>query len=315
MGKGFKNILFLHKAGVTSLYRIISETNVLGQFLVEEIVKDPEIFIVRSNKLKKYADELYELFNEPLGNFLNIDKFLRFEKVFDSYHAMAVFNNTIVEYLSEDLMNKYEKKLTELRVYTESIYSEAEIFFRALTNYVSQIEKRDQLSFQDLFHDEFKIYLEKNILPSATELDERYTWSGLYFDESGRYILNSTEALYIENKLFEKENNVLKKEVSGKMASPGKVRGICRVIPHPNRILEFNDGDIIITGMTRPNFVPLMKRAGAIVTDAGGILCHAAIVSRELKKPCIIGTQIATKIFKDGDIVEVDADKGIVRKI
>lgn len=58
-----------------------------------------------------------------------------------------------------------------------------------------------------------------------------------------------------------------------------------------------------------------MKKAGAIVTDAGGILSHAAIVSRELKKPCIIGTQTATKAFKDGDLVEVDAVKGIVRKI
>ncbi|MDD1444202.1 PEP-utilizing enzyme, partial [Dolichospermum sp. ST_sed3] len=65
--------------------------------------------------------------------------------------------------------------------------------------------------------------------------------------------------------------------------------------------------------MTRPDFVPLMKKAGAVVTDAGGILSHAAIVSRELNKPCIIGTEVATNILKDGDIVEVDADKGIVR--
>jgi len=58
-----------------------------------------------------------------------------------------------------------------------------------------------------------------------------------------------------------------------------------------------------------------MQRAAAFVTDEGGITCHAAIVAREMKKPCVIGTKIATKIFKDGDIVEVDADKGIVRKI
>ena len=67
--------------------------------------------------------------------------------------------------------------------------------------------------------------------------------------------------------------------------------------------------------MTRPDFMPLMRKAKAVITDEGGITCHAAIVSRELGIPCIIGTKIATKVLKDGDMVEVDANKGIVRKI
>jgi pyruvate,water dikinase len=67
--------------------------------------------------------------------------------------------------------------------------------------------------------------------------------------------------------------------------------------------------------MTSPDYVPAMKRAKAIITDEGGLLSHAAIMSREFGKPCIIGTKIATKILKDGMMVEVDADKGIVRII
>ncbi len=67
--------------------------------------------------------------------------------------------------------------------------------------------------------------------------------------------------------------------------------------------------------MTHPDDGPLISKAAAVVTDEGGVLCHAAIVARELKKPCIIGTKIATKVLKDGDTVEVDAEKGIVRKI
>jgi len=59
----------------------------------------------------------------------------------------------------------------------------------------------------------------------------------------------------------------------------------------------------------------LIKKCGALVTDEGGMACHASIISRELKKPCVIGTHNATKVLKDGDIVEVDADKGIVRKL
>jgi len=74
-------------------------------------------------------------------------------------------------------------------------------------------------------------------------------------------------------------------------------------------------GDILVTEMTSPDMVPAMKKSAAIITDVGGLLCHAAIVSRELKKPCIIGTKNATKILKDGDLVEVDANQGIVRII
>ena len=67
--------------------------------------------------------------------------------------------------------------------------------------------------------------------------------------------------------------------------------------------------------MTRPEFLPLLRQAKAIITDEGGLTCHAAIISRELGIPCIIGTKMATRILKDGDLVEVDANKGIVRKI
>ena len=69
------------------------------------------------------------------------------------------------------------------------------------------------------------------------------------------------------------------------------------------------------TLLTKPDFLPLMKKSSTIVTDIGGLLCHAAIVAREMAIPCIIGTQVATTTFKDGDLVEVDAIKGIVKKI
>jgi len=67
--------------------------------------------------------------------------------------------------------------------------------------------------------------------------------------------------------------------------------------------------------MTTPDFMPAMQKAAAFVTDEGGITCHAGIVARELKKPCVIGTKIATQVFKDGDLVEVDAGQGTVRII
>ena len=67
--------------------------------------------------------------------------------------------------------------------------------------------------------------------------------------------------------------------------------------------------------MTSPEYIFVMRKAVAIITDAGGLTCHAAIVSRELGIPCIVGTKIATKIFKTGDLIEVDANTGIIKKI
>ena len=104
------------------------------------------------------------------------------------------------------------------------------------------------------------------------------------------------------------------KEIRGQVAYLGKtVTGAVRVLRRKIQVAELRDGEILVSPMTTPDFVPAMKKAAAIVTNDGGITCHAAIVSRELKKPCIIGTKIATQVFKDGDLVEVDADKGVVR--
>jgi len=94
-------------------------------------------------------------------------------------------------------------------------------------------------------------------------------------------------------------------------AFKGKVIGKARILKTSQH--DIDEGDILITNMTTPDFVHLMKKAAAIITDEGGITCHAAIVARELKKPCITGTKIATEIFKDGDKIEVDANKGIVK--
>lgn len=103
------------------------------------------------------------------------------------------------------------------------------------------------------------------------------------------------------------------KEIHGSVASKGFARGRVCLAKFSNEIDKMRDGDILVTAMTTPDFVAGMKKAAAIVTDEGGVTCHAAIVSRELHKPCVIGTKIATSVLKDGNTVEVDAERGIVR--
>ena len=95
-------------------------------------------------------------------------------------------------------------------------------------------------------------------------------------------------------------------------AAPGAASGPARVLGSLSEVDKFHDGDVLVTRMTAPDWVPLMRRAAAIATDSGGMTCHAAIVSRELGIPCIVGTRTATETLRDGEVVTVDATRGIV---
>jgi pyruvate, water dikinase len=95
----------------------------------------------------------------------------------------------------------------------------------------------------------------------------------------------------------------------------GKVSATVKIVNVASDMDKMKLGDIIVSVATTPEIVKAMKKASAFITDEGGITCHAAIVARELKKPCIIGTKIATKVLKDGDLVEVDANRGEVKII
>ena len=129
-------------------------------------------------------------------------------------------------------------------------------------------------------------------------------------------VLVGEEAKKIEKEIKESlvvDTNI--KEFSGACAFPGNAAGVVKIINDENEMYKFNKGDILVSTSTTPKIIPAMKLAGAIVTDSGGITCHAAIVSRELQVPCVIGTKIATRLLKNGDEVEVDATKGLIRKI
>ncbi|MFH0951610.1 MAG: PEP-utilizing enzyme [Patescibacteria group bacterium] len=105
-------------------------------------------------------------------------------------------------------------------------------------------------------------------------------------------------------------------ELTGQVASAPleKIRGIVKIVLDTDKE-RFPAGKILVTTMTRAEFIPLMRRAKAVITDEGGLTSHAAVVSREFNIPCIIGTRVATKVLKSGDRVEIDTNRGIVKKI
>lgn len=103
--------------------------------------------------------------------------------------------------------------------------------------------------------------------------------------------------------------------IKGLVVQKGKVRGRVKIMKSYHDLKDIKAGDILVANTTHPNYIPAMQKAAAFVTNEGGMVCHAAIVAREMKKPCIVGTKIATQVLKDGDLVEVNASKGIVMVI
>ena len=110
------------------------------------------------------------------------------------------------------------------------------------------------------------------------------------------------------------------KVITGNVANPGHVKGIARVFndyggvgDFYERIEKMEKGEILVAGTTGPEYMSAIKKAAAIVTDEGGVNSHAAIVAREFNIPCIVGTEFALKMIKDGNLVEVDANKGVVK--
>jgi len=126
--------------------------------------------------------------------------------------------------------------------------------------------------------------------------------------------LSHEEARKVRNQLFS-YSEMATQQLKGMPACSGKFTGKVRIIKNVSQIDKIQAGEVLVAPMTTVNYVPAMKKAGAIVTDLGGITCHAAIVSRELGIPCIIGTKVATQILKNGDMVEVNADHGTVIKL
>ncbi|MBI2573530.1 hypothetical protein HYV86_06715 [Candidatus Woesearchaeota archaeon] len=146
---------------------------------------------------------------------------------------------------------------------------------------------------------------------SPKELEQRKVMMVEVQSKSERIIFSGKQAQEFYQHL--QEETLETTEFKGTIASMGKTQGRVVIVLKTHDLLRVERGDILVSSMTRPEMTVAMHKAAAFVTDEGGITSHAAIVARELHKPCVIGTKIATKILKDGDLVEVDANKGIIK--
>ena len=183
------------------------------------------------------------------------------------------------------------------------------------TKYLKEMSKRTKIDENDLAYldyTELKDLIKNKI--NLSLLKKRKNGCLFVFEKDKfRLWYQKDIAKIINNILFIDKKGVGK--ISGMTTCPGKTTGRVKVVIKQKDVAKVKKGDILVSTMTRPEHIVAMKKAGAIITNEGGITCHAAIVSRELRIPCIIGTKIATKVLKDGDLVEVDANRGIVKII
>ncbi len=135
----------------------------------------------------------------------------------------------------------------------------------------------------------------------------------LHYGKKEQVLYKSGDLNKIHNYLWPKIDRV--NELEGISIYKGNVTAKAYLISNMGKCNTPAYKYIVVASMTHPDLMSLLKRSAGIITDEGGILCHAAIIARELKKPCIIGTKFATKVFKNGDMLELNADKGIIKKI
>lgn len=307
LGCGPSHALLFYKDGVTSCYFVDEEMATFGTDLVKILSEAPQKLDEWIDMCRSDIDGVRALMKTKVegGSFDKIKTLLHRYGIF--FFALKELSN----YLPEDMKDVLLPKITEIRKYGETVYFDTSDFItKTLTVITTETGVKSPL-LECLTPDECIQYFKERILPKLSVLESRNDGCGVFFSPHIIF-LSKDEENKTKEYLFKPSNLT---ELRGQAAYPGKITAKCSIIAKFTSETDIDQGTVLVTGMTDPRFVPLMKKAAAIVTDAGGILCHAAIVSRELHIPCVVGTKFATQILKDGDVVEVDANKGTIKII
>ena len=256
---------------------------------------------------KKYEDESQKM-NELIRNIQERNYLLK--------------NNTGLGFKLADMMGHSAVIRFDLNTIALSLLNYVDLLVKAL-------QQKYSLGAEEIhsyYFDEILDLVNRGIKVESKIIGERQKGFLKIYTLSGSKTLLAEEAHKEIKNLLEFRINEIKttKEVKGTVASfPNKERPkvtgrafvLTTAFDMGEELKKFKDGDILVATQTHPHLVPMMKGSTGIVTDEGGITCHAAIVSRELNKPCIIGTKLATKFLKTGDKIEMDMKTGTVRKI
>ncbi|MCD4760577.1 hypothetical protein K8R42_01640 [bacterium] len=307
VGIGFDHQLYYCNNNTCIYYRSVQEMKKALQIFADIVDND----IDRAKSWIGKEKELQEKFK-------GLDKAKDHKEIFDIYNEIFLYN-TVIPYLllkAEPLMKTNPEQLkADFAKIRETSYYQIILnnYFRPL--YFPKVAKAldiDVVEVENLTSLEICNVLEdKKININKQELAKRRNSYYVYWDKDKKDLF-----FYYGNveKLEQKDNKNIK-ELEGTVAYEGKIKGKVKIVNLVEEMDKFEEGDILVSLNLNPALMPIIKKSAAIVSDEGGMICHAAIVSRELGIPCVIGTNVATKVLKDGDLVEVDANNGIIKKL
>lgn len=219
-------------------------------------------------------------------------------------------------------LTKEERGL--FRTYAEFAFTKAyrrriQIFWAyRMDTLFSELARRFDMPFKDtrfLLPEEVGASLTAGMSEGMREIAAERARHCVYYAEKGLDVVVTGTACDAFESMLPQEADMELSELRGQVACTGKVEGVVKIVNSVSDMQKVCEGDILVSIATNPDIVPAMKKAAAFVTEQGGVTSHAAIVAREMRKPCIIGTKVATKALKDGDVVMVDAHAGVVRII
>ncbi|MFH1895281.1 MAG: PEP-utilizing enzyme [archaeon] len=228
------------------------------------------------------------------------------------------FNSVLNELNLGEKELKFVKELNKTAFYrAESNFLLSYFSFKLIPLY-SEMAERIGLTYGEMKNftdEEVERFLKYNSKADRQALNERTEFC--YMLEEGKYFLETGDNALKIKSIIEgiPSSDSEEKMFFGMSASPGMITGKARVLSDSSEISKIEKGDILVAPATSVDFVPAMKKASAIITEFGGITSHAAIVSRELGIPCIVGVKNIAKILKDGDKIKVDAFKGLIEKV
>lgn len=321
-GFGFRHQLHTYTKGVGVFFRLPEELEKADNYFFTLIKKN-------SKKLKLWS-KLGHVYNRQASNFF---KYFNSNTPIDSQvfsHAVDIYINsylygTVIPYRVLSAANKALERNSRATYQKKNIAPFVRL--RAKTQYPVFAEKIWPLIWQDIARrsgqnshsvsymtiQECLSFYQEGKKVSSRELKKREQGCIFWKDGKNNIIFSYDKKKIQQFKDMASSGNA--RQLTGSVSYKGCVQGRVCIVNTSSEMSKFKKGDILVSINTSPSLMPIIHKCAAIVADEGGIMSHAAIVAREFKIPCITATKIATKIFKNGDMVEVDANKGIVRKI
>jgi phosphohistidine swiveling domain-containing protein len=307
VGEGFSNNLIVFDTKSISNYLPKAELKRLCTKFSDGITNDgkaeewSKLVFERTDRVMSFIQEI-----EGKTNFSK-DDYERLKQEFFDHVPPNFAIKKVIDYLPAEVAERNLELFSKLRVYTEPVYGAIDMVLKRMAASLMPHLKPEHIHV--LLRHELEACFQTGKMVDVKVLEERARGAALLYDEKGNGTTLVGEDL---KKLISILAGSKSKQIKGTVAYKGYAKGRARIVHDPKECNDFQDGEILVTGMTRPEYLQLMQKSAAFITDAGGLLSHAAIVARELKKPCVIGTQIATKTIQEGDMVEVDANKGTV---